>query len=257
MLFRKKQIDEEIKSMQAEVKRLPKGKLVCVKNSTRVKWYQSDGHNQVYIPKDKRELADKLARKKYLTIMLDAKIKEQKAMERHLKCRGFQTHPVQQFINEKPAYSELLSPYIETMKREHLEWMNEAYKHNDSYPENLIYKIGNGKCVRSKSEAMIAMLLHVKKIPYRYECALTINGVDYYPDFTIMHPKTDKIYYFEHFGKMDDAIYSTKTMNKLAIYIENGIIPNVNLIATFETKECPLDMVEVEKILDFFFGEEE
>ncbi|MFQ8777759.1 MAG: hypothetical protein ACLR78_10425 [Roseburia sp.] len=62
--------------------------------------------------------------------------------------------------------------------------------------------------MRSKSEAMIAMLLHLNAIPYRYECALSLGGVTLFPDFTIRHPVTGVLYYWEHFGLMDDPAYA-------------------------------------------------
>ena len=55
---------------------------------------------------------------------------------------------------------------------------------------------------------MIAMLLHLNAIPYRYECALSLGGVTLFPDFTIRHPGTGALYYWEHFGLMDDPAYA-------------------------------------------------
>ena len=57
--------------------------------------------------------------------------------------------------------------------------------------------------MRSKSEAMIAMSLYVQKIPYRYECELKLGSITLFPDFTIRHPETGEIFYWEHFGMMD------------------------------------------------------
>ena len=76
-------------------------------------------------------------------------------------------------------------------------------------------------------------------IPYRYECALELDEFITYPDFTIMHPITVKLFYWEHFGLMDDPHYCQKHFLKLQNYISHGIIPSINLITTYETKSPP------------------
>ena len=111
----------------------------------------------------------------------------------------------------------------------------------------------SGNTLRSKSELIIDQLLFVYQIPYRYECKLAIGDVTLYPDFTIIHPKTGKMFYWEHFGMMDNQKYSQKAFSKLEIYCENGIIPSINLITTFETTDFPLDAVKVENIIKQYF----
>lgn len=47
--------------------------------------------------------------------------------------------------------------------------------------------------VRSKSEKILADYFYRRKIPYKYECPLTLKGVGtVYPDFTFLSPKTKK-----------------------------------------------------------------
>jgi len=60
---------------------------------------------------------------------------------------------------------------------------------------------------RYKSEVFIDMALFTNNIPFRYECALELGHSTLYPDFTIRHPKTGEICYWEHFGLMDDPSY--------------------------------------------------
>ncbi len=130
--------------------------------------------------------------------------------------------------------------------------MQAPYDRSPKYPEQLIHKTAAGVMVRSKSEAIIAMLLHTHKIPFRYECALSLNNVTIYPDFTIHHPLTGQIYYWEHFGMMDNPTYSQNTCSKLQLYATNGIYPTIQLITTFETKENPLDSEYVEALIRHF-----
>ena len=87
----------------------------------------------------------------------------------------------------------------------------------------------------SKSEALIDMALFSHLIPFRYECELSLGTHILYPDFTIRHPKTDDIYYWEHFGLMDNPSYCQNVSFKLQQYSLNGIIPSIQLITTYET----------------------
>lgn len=52
---------------------------------------------------------------------------------------------------------------------------------------------------------------------------------------------------------MDNSEYVSKTLKKLSIYINNNIIPNINLIITCETKDNPIDMMYVLNIIEHFF----
>jgi hypothetical protein len=74
-----------------------------------------------------------------------------------------------------------------------------------------------------------------------------------YPDFTTRHPKTGQVYYWEHFGLMDQPEYINRACQKIKMYCENGIIPGINLILTYETKENPLSIDQVEKIVKEYF----
>ena len=62
------QLEREIRSIKAKIKKLPKGKLVFSHTGKYCKWYQSDGKNKTYIPKKNKQLAEELAIKKYLSI---------------------------------------------------------------------------------------------------------------------------------------------------------------------------------------------
>ena len=55
-----------------------------------------------------------------------------------------------------------------------------------------------GHSVRSKSELLIADALFYHGIRYEYEKELILSGRTIYPDFTIRHPQTGKIFYWEH-----------------------------------------------------------
>lgn len=97
------------------------------------------------------------------------------------------------------------------------------------------------------------MLLYINQIPFRYECSLTLGETTLFPDFTIRHPQTGDIYYWEHFGLMDKPIYIQNTYSKLQLYTSHGIIPTIQLITTYETKDYPMDVDTINKIIQHYF----
>ena len=68
-----------------------------------------------------------------------------------------------------------------------------------------------------------------------------------------MHPKTNEIYYWEHFGKIDDIEYRHKNLSRIDNYIAHGIIPDNQLIMTFETKNYPLSSKLINNIILHYF----
>lgn len=248
-----KRLDEEICAIETQLKQFPPGKLVCTKSGKYYKWYQSDGKHWSYIPKSKRNLAEQLAAKKYLSCCLEDLRKEKTAVEFYLRHCTSGISQAGRLLNETPEYQRLLSNTLKPISDELSDWMMQPYEKNPHYQDRLIYKGYTGHFLRSKSEVLIEMLLVQHKIPYQYECALQLGDHTIYPDFTIRHPKTGEIFYWEHFGLMDDINYSKNVPGKLHTYITGGIIPSINLITTYETKNTPLSMELVEKTIEYYF----
>lgn len=237
------------KQLQESLKELPQGKLFCTRNQKRFKWYVTDETGTHYLPKSKRALAEKLAYKKYLSIQLKDIHTELCAIQCYLSHH----HPDYEHANHMfcpdSGYAELLSPFFSSAPPDVEQWENAPFKSNQSHPENLIHPTNLGFSVRSKSEAMIAMALHINQIPFRYECALDLNGKEIYPDFTILHPLSGKILYWEHFGLIDTPDYQNNYIMKMRQYLSNEIYPSVNLITTYETDSAPLTFEKLERVL--------
>jgi len=248
---RLKYLEAQISKKKAILKQFKEGDLICSRNGKHFKWYQTDGTNQIYIPKSQREYAERLALKKYFKTELHDMENEAEACRAYLKKFREKRCP-ELLVN--PGYAELLKTHFESADKEMARWANEAYEKNLSYPEHLIHKCPGGGVVRSKSEVIIASCLYSKQIPFRYECALYLSGAVYFPDFTIRHPKTGQVYYWEHCGLMDRPSYVKDAMDKMLNYSLNGIIPSIHLITTYETKDYPLSIVEVEEIVEKYFG---
>lgn len=249
ILSKSSQLEEQIADLKNQLQNSPPGKIGITHDGHRVKFFHVNQGKKTYIPKLKQNLAQQLSYKKYLTFLLEEAIHEKKALDTYLKCHSSEIPKSEKMMTE-PEYQHLLAPFFKPLSEELNRWMQESYLRNPSHPEHLIHKTASGNLVRSKSEAMIDMILYMNHIPFRYECALTLGSMTIYPDFTMRHPKSGKTYYWEHMGLMDNPDYSAKAFSKLQLYTTHEIIPSIQLITTYETKEHPLDLAEVERIVE-------
>ena len=252
MLSEYKKLDKESCAMEKQLQTLPSGKLICAQNGKYLKYYHSDGHTKTYIAKDKHHLAQQLAFKQYLLATLYDIKAEKRAIQFYLKHHK-PLSTADTLLNTESAYFSLLEPYFTPLSQELADWTQAPYPQNEYHPEQRIHKSAFGQLVRSKSEAMIAMALCTYKIPFRYECALILGDHTVFPDFTIRHPQTGEVYYWEHFGLMDNPTYAKNACNKLSLYTAQNIIPTIQLITTFETKEHPLTTEIIKKQIEQYF----
>ena len=245
-------VDGQIRGLQEKIAVLPAGRLVCARNGNRVKWYCNEPYKQTYIPKGQKSLAEQLAVKACMAQELADLENKRAAILAYLEVRK----PVEadERIVQNPRYARLLEGHFTDMSQELQAWVFAQYEKNPVHPEGKVHKCCSGEMVRSKAEAMIAQSLFLHKIPFRYECALHVDFNVVYPDFTIRHPKTGELYYWEHFGMMDDARYAANTVSKLDFYIKQGIVPSIHLIATYEMKGRPLTPAKIESIVQEYFG---
>jgi hypothetical protein len=96
----------------------------------------------------------------------------------------------------------------------------------DSFLEDrLIHRTSRGEAVRSKSEVIIANLLHSQHIDYHYEHPLELDGRVKYPDFTIEDDDAGITYYWEHCGMLNDPSYRRRWAEKLEWYRANDVTP--------------------------------
>ncbi len=125
--------------------------------------------------------------------------------------------------------------------------------------ERLIHNTVRGDLVRSKSEVIIANLLHSKKIDYEYEQELVIDGIpqDKFPDFTIEDDDADVKYIWEHLGILGDPGYKRRWVEKEQWYRDNGILPfqedggpNGTLIITRDDSKGGIDSALISRLID-------
>lgn len=252
MLKESKYLEQHIHTLESKLQSFPKENFYYTKNGKYNKWFRTDGKNSNYIRKADKDLAEKLAYKKYLICLLDDMIYQKEGIDSHLKHHFSRSNSTDALLTD-PVYKHLLPSSFSPKDSTSIEWINAPYERNKKYPEQLTIETTCGIYVRSKSEALIAMILSNYNIPFRYECELRLGEIILYPDFTILHPKTNKIYYFEHFGMMDEPKYCNKTIQKLQTYFSHGILPTMNLITTYETSDRPISAREIEEIVKKYF----
>ena len=251
-LFAKKNI------LLEKISNLPGGNLSCtVTKSGYTSWFYLKDGTRKYLQKSQKELAQALALKKYYQLMLH-EISEEIAFIDAYQKKFSSTIPREKstdLLTDSSPYYPLLQGYFakDKLPVSAQKWRAENYETNHSHPEHLIHTTLAGHKVRSKSEVIISNLLYTNNIPYRYEAALSLKEFTAYPDFTILHPFTNKIFYWEHFGIMDNASYCDTACNKLKTYCYNGIIPSMQLITTYETSKCPISTDQIQQIITQYF----
>ena len=149
-----------------------------------------------------------------------------------------------------PPRRSLITPLAVPDEIRITKWLNEPFTPNPYYEEHRIYQTRNGEFVRSKSEVLIADMYFEMGIPYKYEAPLRLRyGKLKYPDFTLLNTGTNQLIYHEHLGCLDDSDYLQSNLNKIYDYLQNDIFIGNNLIITFESESCPLDIPQIKKLV--------
>ncbi|MDD3338348.1 MAG: hypothetical protein PHS82_05750 [Lachnospiraceae bacterium] len=239
--------------LEKELKDFPDGNLFATKNGKYSKYYLCNGRHPLYIKKRDQALAQVLTLKRFKTLQYEEKNKELKLLNDLLPKCQFQGKTSSDMLNEKSLYFNLLQSQLQDFPLQLRFWYQEDYERSQNHPEHLIHKTLAGHLVRSKSEVLIANSLFLKHIPYRYECALHLGEVKLFPDFTILHPSLQTLYYFEHFGMMDNPAYRDSAFNKLKLYGNHNIIPGINLLTTYETQAHPISSEEIDHLIKRHF----
>lgn len=244
------------------LQKYPEGRLQCHKNGRSSYKYliRHDDKSVEYLYKTDQsrrltmihksvlaaELEDCRAQQKSCEAYLQKSLEHPHALESLLKNEGIRSVLLQESKEISSAHTtpKALSQalFLSDANAEINAWVNASYPKNPNYPEDLKIPTITGEYVRSKIEAMVVELLVHMKIPFRYEQEYIFDGKKYYPDFTLLDPKTGRIYILEIFGIMDDPKYSAQAGSKIALYARNGFVLTQNLLCFCETKEEPFDI---------------
>lgn len=238
------ELPKKIRELQQRIDAAPEGGIYCSYIHGKQRYYNVKNGKKKYITEDNRQLALALARKHQDKKRLRQLQRELKAAQAYQKTYS-QNEP--RFRSESEGLLELLAE----LQLEVTQWENQEYEKNPAPYPGKHTTLKPGELVKSKAEAMIAILLKLRGIPYLYEKRL----YESFPDFTIMHPLTGKIYYWEHFGMLDDDEYCRKAGMKMMRYLQDGISPASNLIITCEDSRHPLTVDHIIAVIDYYFGD--
>lgn len=114
------------------------------------------------------------------------------------------------------------------------------------YAEHLIHRTEKGHMVRSKSELVIANMLHQLGIPYEYERVLdgTVAAGRLRPDFSFVTADGDLVIW-EHLGMLSRPDYKRGWDWKHSWYVKNGFADGRTLFTSTEEDGKGLDSAEL------------
>ena len=241
-----------LKDCRRQLEKLPEGRLRIAVKPSGPQYYLSGGEKEVYLQVKDRKLVENLAQRRYCEKVVRQVEKELKQMESLMAV--YQEDMLAEVWKEmNPLRRELVCP-IDVPDDEYAKaWSKEEYSGKEIEDTDRTFLTERGEKVRSKSEKIIADMLALRGVPYRYEYPLKIQGWSvFYPDFYVLNVRTREEYILEHFGLMDNPEYLRKFIKKTRIYGKNGIYPGHNLLCTFETSADPLDPEAVDDLIRRF-----
>lgn len=246
----------------AALKNAPEGSLRISKSNGVIQYYlrtnPKDTIGKYIVAKDKT-LAAELAQKEYDKKTLSATQKELCLLNRTLKSYTRMQRAEKIYEKFNAIWRALIKPVRLTDQMFAKKWQAVPYKIKPFANDQPELFTARGERVRSKSEIIIADTLFRLKIPYRYECPLTLKNSDgskitLHPDFICLDLQTRREYYWEHFGMLDNPDYSEKAVNRLRLYERNNIYTSKNLIITTETSKQPINTRQIERLAKSIFN---
>lgn len=243
----------KIKSVIEKSKPNIVGSLQIKKYKNRVKYYHviknCKKNSYKYIQKSNIALIRQLAQKKYLKRL--EKIVDSALPKLYILSKDEPLSIDRAYLElpeEVKKFVTPLEPTYENLIQKKKELSNSI---KSIYLEERRIQTNRGDFVRSKSEKIIADALHFNKIEYFYEYPLIIKNKTFYPDFTFIHRETKREIYWEHFGMMDNFDYFRKSIEKIQVYLSNGLKLYDNLIITTEFSNSVISTSQINSIISF------
>lgn len=249
---RKHELKDTLEECRRQLEYLPEGKLRIAGKGGNPQYYQSGGGKDVYLCVSDRTVAEQLAQRRYCEKVIrqaEKELKQTEALE--AVCQEDMLAEIWKGMN--PLRRALVHP-LDIPDDEYARvWSEVTYTGKEIDETERTFLTERGETVRSKSEKIIADMLALRGVPYRYEYPLKLRGWGtVYPDFHALNVRTREEFIWEHFGMMDNPEYVRKFLKKTRIYETNGIYPGHNLLCTFESSAEQLDPVAVDSIIRRF-----
>lgn len=241
-----------LEDCRRQLERLPEGRLRIAAKPGGPQYYLSRGEKEVYLQVKDRKLAENLAQRRYCEKVVRQVEKELKQMESLMAV--YQENMLAEVWKEMNPLRRALVRPLDVPDDEYAKvWSEEKYVGKEIEDTDRVFLTERGEKVRSKSEKIIADMLAVRGVPYRYEYPVKMRGWGtFYPDFYALNVRTREEFILEHFGMMDNPDYLRKFLKKTRIYEKNGIYFGRNLLCTFETSTDPLDPQAVDELIRNF-----
>ncbi len=239
-----------IREKQEALKKAPAGSVFSSQSNKTTQFYQrtSQGGKQ-YLNKN-NPLIPMLAQKEYNKNVLHAAEKEIKYIQKLSLLYDEKERVEDQFAKLHPAKQPLIVPIVPSDEESIRIWLSRPYNKLRFKEGQICYYTDRGEAVRSKSEVIIANLLAIHGIPYKYECPLMLRDNYYvWPDFTILRIRDRQELYWEHLGLIDKPDYLARNEQKIRDYERAGFFPGKRLILSWETEADPLDTRIVERMI--------
>ena len=211
----------------------------------------------MYIKKSNAALIKALAQKEYDQKILKTIDAEERRIRKFLN--KYNPNSLLEVYDSMPEQKGIFVTKYELTDEEYAKMWEESKNNLGRIePDEQLKELGliteKGEYVRSKSEKIIADTLTKNNINYVYELPLRLKGYGTVkPDFTVLNKRTRHEYVWEHFGMMDNENYAHNVYSKLQLYQSAGIIPSMQLLTTFETRQNPLDYEYVELLIQYYF----
>lgn len=125
-------------------------------------------------------------------------------------------------------------------------------RQNPFHPEEMTVKTELG-VFRSKLEYIIARILTDLGLRFKYEAPLAVGMTFYYPDFTVLHPKTGKLIFIEAAGMVNREQYRKRQASRIESFAQIGIYLGIDLFVIAESPDG-IDTEAIACILRGIFG---
>lgn len=235
--------------MKFKEKRLPKGSL-CERDGALIHRVRDNGIQYSITLSENDPIVNEIKERRYIKEGLPGLSQKIKACEQFLENDTYYDPlKIERELND--CYSGLLNLGIFLKNDLTAEEWNRINIHKNPAPFIEEHYTSHGEKCRSKSEALIGTRLEEREIYYWYDTALRLkDGSVIYPDFKIYLPNCRRLVILEHFGMMDNPNYSVKNIRRLEKYSQSGLYLGQNLFYTYETRDKPLTMKDIDRKLN-------
>lgn len=251
LIRRQKELGRIISKCEYALKDGPDGGLRVSVKKGYVQFFEvneSSGCDGVYIPKGQTAKVKGLANKEYYEKVLKDAQKEKALIDKLLAFEELE--PVGRVYGKMHKEKQKLVWPIELpndMNKE--KWESHDYNKMGISPGQFCKKTKKGELVRSDAEMRIADLLLEYGVPFKYEFPWQNSTGKRAPDFFVLNVRTQRVWFWEHFGMLDNEGYREDFYDKLEQYANYDIYPGEGLIVTFSDKNHPLENKLIKKII--------